>query len=61
MLVDLEVAYLDRELGVLEVVTLPRWRMHLPRRGAVAVLEAAPGRLTACGLVRGARLGLTSC
>ncbi len=58
MLVDLEVAYLDRELVVLEVTALPRWRMHLPRRRAVAVLEAAPGALTAIGLAPGVQVGV---
>lgn len=58
MLVDLEVAYTDRDLRVLEVTDLRRWRMHVPRRRAVAVLEAAPGRLTAAGLRRGSQLGL---
>ncbi len=57
MLVDLQVAYLDRELRVLEVTDLPRWRMHLPRRGAAAVLEAEPGALSAIGLRAGARVG----
>ncbi|GAB3591162.1 hypothetical protein GCM10027446_08170 [Angustibacter peucedani] len=58
MRVDLEVAYLDSDLEVLEVTDLPRWRMHRPRRRAVAVLEAAPGALTAAGLRPGVRLGV---
>lgn len=58
MLVDLEVAYLDRDLQVLEVRDLPRWRVHRPRRGAAAVLEAAPGALTALGLRAGSRVGV---
>jgi uncharacterized membrane protein (UPF0127 family) len=58
MLVDLEVAYLDADLTVLEVTDLPRWRMHLPRRGAAAVLEAAPGTLTRHGLRPGVHLAL---
>jgi uncharacterized membrane protein (UPF0127 family) len=58
MLTDLEVAYLDRDLTVIEVLDLPRWRVHRPRRGAAAVLEAAPGALSGCGVRPGARLGL---
>jgi uncharacterized membrane protein (UPF0127 family) len=58
MLVDLEVAYLDRDLRVLEVVGLPRWRVHVPRRGAVAVLETAAGELTRLGVRTGRVLGL---
>lgn len=58
MRVDLQVAYLDRDLVVLEVVELPRWRLHRPRRRAAAVLEAAPGALSACGVRPGARLSV---
>jgi uncharacterized protein len=58
MRVDLEVAYLDADLTVLEVVGLPRWRVHRPRPRAAAVLEAAPGALTSCGVRPGARLTL---
>ncbi|MGN6301116.1 MAG: DUF192 domain-containing protein [Angustibacter sp.] len=58
MRVDLQVAYLDRDLRVLEVADLPRWRVHRPRRRAAAVLEAAPGALTACGVRPGARLAV---
>ncbi|KQX65961.1 DUF192 domain-containing protein [Angustibacter sp. Root456] len=58
MRVDLQVAYLDRDLIVLELADLPRWRVHLPRRRAAAVLEAAPGALTACGVRLGVRLAL---
>lgn len=57
MLTDLEVAYLDAGSVVLEVVALPRNRVHLPRRGARSVLEAAPGALSAWGLVVGTRVG----
>ena len=59
MLVDLEVAYLDADLTVLEVVDLPRWRMHRPRRRAAAVIEAAPGALTRHGVRPGVRLSLS--
>lgn len=58
MLVDLEVAYLDADLRVLEVVDLPRWRMHRPRRRAAAVLESGPGGLSGRGLVPGVRVGI---
>ncbi len=58
MRIDLEVAYLDRDLHVLEVTHLPRWRVHLPRRRAAAVLEGARGTLTAIGLRPGSRLGV---
>lgn len=59
MRVDLEVAYLNRELVVLEVAALPRWRVHRPRGGAAAVLEAAPGALVAAGLRPGSQLGVS--
>lgn len=60
MRVALEVAYLDADLTVLEVVDLPRWRVHGPRRRAAAVLEAAPGALTSRGVRSGVGLTLGS-
>ncbi|GMA88164.1 hypothetical protein GCM10025868_34140 [Angustibacter aerolatus] len=45
-------------LQVLEVTRLPRWRMHLPRRRAVAVLETAVLGLTARGVRPGSVLHL---
>ena len=54
----LEVAYLDRDLKVLEVTDLPPWRMQLPRRQAVAVLEAEPRALATCGMRPGIPLGV---
>lgn len=58
MLIDLQVAYLDRDLRVIEVADLPRQRVHLPRRRAVAVLEAEPRVLSRLGVRPGAALGL---
>lgn len=60
MRVPLEVAYLDPDLVVVDLCDLPRWRLHLPRRRAVAVLEAAAGGLSACGARVGARLGVVT-
>jgi uncharacterized membrane protein (UPF0127 family) len=60
MRIPLEVAYLDRDLVVVDLCDLPRWRMHLPRRRAVAVLEAQAGQLSACGAGVGSRLGVVS-
>lgn len=56
MRVDLDVAYLDRGGVVLDVAPLPRNRVHLPRRRARSVLEAAPGALAGWGVVPGARV-----
>jgi uncharacterized protein len=57
MMIDLEVAYLDVGLRVMEVVALPRWRVHQNRSGAAAVLEAVSDGLTSRGVIAGARLG----
>ncbi len=58
MMIDLEVAYLDPELRVMEVAALPRWRVHQNRPGAAAVLEGVTGGLTTHGVEPGVRLGL---
>ncbi len=58
MRVDLEVAYLDDDLTVVDVSDLPRWRVHLPRWRAHAVLEAGAGALSARGVRPGAQLAL---
>lgn len=60
MRIPLEVAYLDRDLVVVDLCDLPRWRMHLPRRHAIAVLEAATGQLSACGARVGSKLGVVA-
>ena len=40
---DLDVAFCDEDLKVLETVRMRRWRVGLPRRGAHCVLEAEAG------------------
>jgi uncharacterized membrane protein (UPF0127 family) len=40
---DIDVAFCDEHLKVLETVRMRRWRLGLPRRGARSVLEAEAG------------------
>jgi uncharacterized protein len=40
---DVDVAFCDEDLKVLETVRMRRWRFGLPRRGAHGVLEAEAG------------------
>jgi uncharacterized protein len=40
---DLDVAFCDEDLKVLETARMRRWRVGLPRRGARCVLEAEAG------------------
>jgi hypothetical protein len=58
MRIDLDVAYLDRHSRVLEATRLRRWRVHLPRQRARAVLEADAGMLAGWGVLPGCTLGL---
>ncbi|MGW7440255.1 DUF192 domain-containing protein [Streptomyces sp. NPDC054849] len=51
----IDVAYLDRDLRVLAVVTMPPGRLGLPRLRSRHVLEAAAGAMAAWGL----RVGTT--
>jgi uncharacterized membrane protein (UPF0127 family) len=53
---DLDVAFCDAELVVLDTVTMPRWRVGLPRRGARCVLEAEAGAFERWRLRPGDRL-----
>lgn len=50
---SLQAAYLDRDGTVLRIKDLPPWRMHMPVRGAIAVLEATPGIFAQWGLREG--------
>ncbi len=54
----IDVAFLDRELAVLDVVHLPPWRMAMPRRGCRSVLEAEAGSFERWKLRTGDRLEL---
>ena len=54
----IDVAFLDRELAVLDVVHLPPWRMTLPRRRCRSVLEAEAGSFERWRLRTGDRLEL---
>jgi uncharacterized membrane protein (UPF0127 family) len=40
---DIEVAFCDEDLKVLETVRMRRWRVGIPRPGAHSVLEAEAG------------------
>ena len=52
----IDVAYCDRELTVLDVVTMPCWRVGLPRPSARAVIEAEAGAFERWRLRPGDRL-----
>ncbi len=52
----LDVAFLDAELVVLEIVHLRRWRITLPRRRGRSVLEAPGGSFERWGLRPGDRV-----
>jgi hypothetical protein len=54
----IDVAFLDRELAVLDVVHLPPWRMAMPRRRCRSVLEAEAGSFERWRLRAGDRLEL---
>lgn len=54
----IDVAFCDRDLVVLDVVTLRRWRMSAPRWKARVVIEAEAGAFERWGLHRGDRLEL---
>ncbi|MEU9236479.1 DUF192 domain-containing protein [Streptomyces subrutilus] len=49
----IDVAYLDKDLGVLAVVTMAPGRLGLPRIRSRHVLEAAAGAMAGWGLRRG--------
>ena len=44
---DIDVAFCDEQLKVLETVRMRRWRVGMPRPGAHSVLEAGPAPSTA--------------
>jgi uncharacterized membrane protein (UPF0127 family) len=52
----LDVAFLDREMKVLAMVRLSRWRMTMPRLRASQALEARAGSFDRWGLRLGDRL-----
>ena len=52
----IDVAYCDRDLTVLDVVTMPRWRIGRPRPSARAVIEAEAGAFGRWALQPGDRL-----
>jgi uncharacterized protein len=51
-----DVAFLDRDLKVLDVVSLSPWRLTMPRLRCRNVLEAQSGAFARWGLQRGDRL-----
>jgi uncharacterized membrane protein (UPF0127 family) len=50
MQIDLDIAYLSKDLVVLRLVRLPPWRVALPRRGVRSVLQAEAGALERWGV-----------
>ncbi|WP_030346044.1 DUF192 domain-containing protein [Streptomyces sp. NRRL S-1022] len=56
MRIPIDVAYLDRNLTVLAVRTMPPGRLGLPRLRARHVLEAEAGAMTKWGLSAGVRV-----
>jgi uncharacterized membrane protein (UPF0127 family) len=50
---DLDVAYCDRDLVVLETVRMPRWRFGRPRLRARCILEAHAGAFERWSLAPG--------
>jgi len=54
----IDVAFLDKDLTVLDVVHLPPWRLTVPRRKCRSVLEAEGGAFERWGLREGDRLEL---
>lgn len=56
----IDVAYLDRNLTVRAVRTMPPWRLGLPRLSSRHVLEAAAGTMAVWGLRRGVRVQVTA-
>jgi uncharacterized membrane protein (UPF0127 family) len=55
----LDVAFCDRDLRVLGVATMPRYRLSRPRIRARAVLEAEAGAFARWGVKRGSRLAIS--
>ena len=56
MRTDIDVVHLDADGTVLCTGHLPRWRIGRPVRGAVRVVEAAPGSVARWQLTPGARM-----
>lgn len=54
----IDVAFLGRDMTVLDVVHMPPWRMALPRLRCRCVLEAQAGAFERWGLRKGDRLEL---
>lgn len=54
----IDVAFLDRELRVLRVLTMVPGRLGLPRLRARHVVETEAGRCAAWGLARGSQLAV---
>lgn len=54
----IDVAFLDRQLCVIDVISLPPWRMSFPRWRARTVLEAEAGAFERWGLHTGDKLEL---
>jgi uncharacterized membrane protein (UPF0127 family) len=51
-----DVAYVSRDLTVVAISTMPRWRVGMPRRRCQCVVEASAGSFERWGLRVGDRL-----
>jgi uncharacterized membrane protein (UPF0127 family) len=56
---DIDVAFCDEHLKVLETVRMRRWRLGMPRRSSSCVLEAAAGAFDRWRLRPGDQLEVT--
>jgi uncharacterized membrane protein (UPF0127 family) len=56
----IDVAFCDRDLRVIGVVTMHRNRLSRPRLRGWAVVEATAGAFAGWGLVAGSRLGVSA-
>ena len=54
----IDVAFCDKEMEVVDVTTLPPWRISLPRRRTRSVIEAQAGAFERWGLRVGDKLEL---
>jgi uncharacterized protein len=59
MRIPIDVAYLDRDLSVIAVRTMKRWRLGLPRPRSRHVLESEAGAMARWGLRAGVRVEVT--
>lgn len=54
----IDVAFLDRQMTIIDLCTMAPWRIGRPRRHARIVIEAAAGSFARWGLQRGDQVDL---